>query len=83
MYVYIYIFIYLFMIVRPDSSVVKSVCTVGTRSWVRIPLGPTFGGESEQTTPATPENHGTPLLRGSKSILYILHMYVRKSHKIW
>ena len=35
------------LIVRPDSSVVKSVCTVSTRSWVRIPLGPTFYIESK------------------------------------
>ena len=35
------------LIVRPDSSVVKSVCTVSTRSWVRMPLGPTFYMESK------------------------------------
>ena len=35
------------LIVRPDSSVVKSVCTVSTRAWVRIPLGPTFYIESK------------------------------------
>ena len=40
MYIYIYIY-------NARVGTCKHVCTVSTRSWVRIPLGPTFYIESK------------------------------------
>ena len=79
MYVYIYIFIYLFMIVRPDSSVVKSVCTVGTRSWVRIPLGPTFRGIRADNTGNTGKPWNPTFTWIKKHFIYITYVCKKKS----